>query len=110
MKNSGPNMVIEGRDDFLSLLTMLHPNALVAWDRDIAAEVEIRSIPPVQVHDWEDCPNWSESVNFVTNGQHIARRDGIGAVLQPKNFRAVLHWQYGDPLKVRWWLDKTYGK
>ncbi len=84
------------KSSILDDIAKLHPNAIVAWDRDVDRDPP----PEACVYLWTlfDLP-WTQL--------GLSRKDGIGAVFCPKLFRAVLHHQPDDPLTVRWWIDPT---
>lgn len=80
----------------LDAIAALHPNALVAWDRDVMIEIP----SGIEVYAW-DVPVWVTSCDV----KHPIAHNGIGCVIDPSKlkFRAVLHLAPND-LGVAWFV------
>lgn len=82
----------------LEQIAALHPNALVAWDRDGI------SLPDFPVLVW----NWGGLTRWEVKGPDDFRDDGLGAVVTERfnphpYWRAVLYVDPTNELGVSWW-------
>lgn len=91
-------------EDFAAALCEIHPNAMVAWDRDGA---ELPDSDNLEIHAWGEDRHW------MIDMDHEMRDDGLGCVLfraeappgfvgDLHRFRAVLTSDTTNDLGCRW--------